>query len=126
MKTIYSEYKEKICTSCIHFGDSLFQDCEIRKCVNYKTKDNCRTRAKCYYYKKLKKRRKMKKERFEIGDELIFTGQNYNLARVFNYAEIFKDKKLIIESIQRCPCEENKNDKIKFKDIERLLSFYIF
>lgn len=68
----------------------------------------------------------MKKERFEIGNELIFTGQEYNLAKAFNYSEIFNNKKLIIESILRCPCEENKNDKIKFKGIERLLSFYIF
>lgn len=68
----------------------------------------------------------MKKERFEIGDKLVFTGQEYNLAKIFNYAEKFKDKKLIIENIQRCPCEENKNDKIKFEGMERLLSFYFF
>ena len=58
------------------------------------------------------------KKRFEEGDILIFTGHEYNLAKIFNYEELFKDKKLIIEQIQRCPCEENKNDKIKFKGIE--------
>lgn len=68
----------------------------------------------------------MKKEKFEVGDKLNFTGKDYNLAKIFNYEKIFKDKELIIESIQRCPCEENKNDKIKFKGIERILSFYIF
>lgn len=61
---------------------------------------------------------KVKKERFEQGDKLIFTGQEYNLAKIFNYAEIFKDKELIVESIQRCPCEENKNDTIKFVGID--------
>ena len=44
MKSIYSEYKEKICTSCIHYGDNSFQDCEIRKCV-----DNT---IKCIKYEK--------------------------------------------------------------------------
>jgi hypothetical protein len=68
----------------------------------------------------------MKKERFEIGDNLIFTGQEYNLAKIYNYEDKFKDKELIVENIQRCPCEENKNDKIKFRGMERLLSFYIF
>ena len=68
----------------------------------------------------------MKKEKFEVGDRLSFTGKEYNLAKIFNYENLFKDKELIIESIQRCPCEENKNDKIKFKGIERLLSFNIF
>ena len=68
----------------------------------------------------------MKRQRFEVGDRLNFTGKEYNLAKIFNYENLFKDKELIIESIQRCPCEENKNDKIKFKGIERLLSFNIF
>ena len=67
----------------------------------------------------------MKKERFEVGDSLIFTGQEYNLAKILNYSDKFKNKELIVENIQRCPCEENKNDKIKFKNVERLLSFYI-
>lgn len=67
-----------------------------------------------------------KKARFEIGDKLIFTGQEYNLAKIYNYADIFKDKELIIENIQRCPCEENKNDKIKFKGIDRILQVYFF
>ena len=66
----------------------------------------------------------MEKERFEIGDKLIFTGQEYNLAKIFDYKAKFINKELIIENIQRCPCEENKNDKIKFKGIERLLSLY--
>ena len=68
----------------------------------------------------------MKRERLEVGDRLNFTGKDYNLAKIFNYENLFKGKELIIESIQRCPCEENKNDKIKFKGIERLLSFNIF
>lgn len=68
----------------------------------------------------------MKKERFEVGDVLTFSGEEYNLAKVFNYKEKFNDKKLIVKDIQRCPCEENKNDNIKFEGIERLLSFYIF
>ncbi len=64
------------------------------------------------------------KERFETGDHLKFTGKEYNLAKIFNYEDKFKDKELVIENILRCPCEENKNDKIKFKGIERVLSFY--
>ena len=115
MKDAIKEYKEMICPECKHYRDDSYQECEIRKCI-----DNT---IKCVKYEK---RRKMKKERFEIDDELIFTGQDYNIAKIYNYAQIFKDKKLIIESIQRCPCEENKNDKIKFKGIERLLSLYIF
>lgn len=54
MKNIYSEYKEKICTSCIHYGDNSFQDCEIRECIN-SNEQNCKTRAKCYFYEKEKK-----------------------------------------------------------------------
>ena len=54
----------------------------------------------------------MKRERLEVGDRLNFTGKDYNLAKIFNYENLFKGKELIIESIQRCPCEENKNDKI--------------
>lgn len=67
-----------------------------------------------------------KEECFEIDDRLIFTGQEYNIAKIFNYADIFKGKELIVENILKCPCEKNKNDKIKFKGIERLLSFYFF
>jgi len=78
------------------------------------------------YYRKKKKQEAAKKERFEEGDILEFTGKEYNLAKIFSYEDIFKDKELIIESIQRCPCEDNKNDKIKFKGIERILPFYFF
>ena len=78
------------------------------------------------YYRKKKYQEANKKERFEIGDILEFTGKEYNLAKIFNYEDIFKGKELVIESIQRCPCEENKNDKIKFKGIERILPFYFF
>lgn len=58
------------------------------------------------------------KEKFEENDELIFTGQNYNIAKIYNYEELFKDKELIVENILRCPCENNENDKIKFKGID--------
>ena len=78
------------------------------------------------YYRKKKYQEADKKERFEVGDTLEFTGKEYNLAKIFNYEDIFKDKELVIESIQRCPCEDNKNDKIKFKGIERILPFYFF
>lgn len=73
-----------------------------------------------------KMRKKYKKERFEIGDILEFTGKEYNLAKILNYEDKFKNKDLVIENIQRCPCEENKNDQIKFKGIERLLSLCFF
>lgn len=79
---------------------------------------------KFYENKKVKQSNKKeadKKERFEIGDKLIFTGHEYNLAKIYNYADIFKDKELIVENILRCPCEDNKNDKIKFKGIDRIL-----
>ncbi len=58
------------------------------------------------------------KGRLEENDEVIFTGHDYNLAKVFNYEEIFRDKELIVENILRCPCENNENDKIKFKGID--------
>lgn len=77
---------------------------------------------KFYENRRLKQKKKKqeadKKERFETGDKLIFTGQEYNLAKILNYADIFKDKELIVENILRCPCEDNKNDKIKFKGID--------
>lgn len=46
MKTIFDEYKKKICTSCIHNGDKSFKDCEIRKCIDNTIK--C-----CKYQKKI-------------------------------------------------------------------------
>lgn len=55
---------------------------------------------------------------FNIDEELIFTGFDYNIAKIYGYAQIFKDKKLIIEDIVRCPCDNNNMDKIKFKNIE--------
>ena len=57
-------------------------------------------------------------ERFEIGDKLVFIGYEYNLAKIYGYEKIFKNKELIIENILRCPCEDNKNDKVKFKGID--------
>lgn len=65
-------------------------------------------------------------ERFEENEHLIFTGHEYNIAKIYNYEELFKDKELIVENILRCPCENNQNDKIKFKGMERILSFYFF
>ena len=65
-------------------------------------------------------------ERFEINDLLEFTGHEYNIAKIYNYEKLFRDKELIVENILRCPCEKNDNDKIKFKGIERILSFYLF
>lgn len=55
---------------------------------------------------------------FNKGEELIFTGHDYNIAKIYGYAEIFKGKRLIIEEIVRCPCDNNDMDKIKFEDIE--------
>ena len=77
-------------------------------------------------YKLRKKYQGDRKVRFEEGDILEFTGKEYNLAKIFNYEERFRDKELLIEHIQRCPCEANQNDKIKFKGIERILPFYFF
>ena len=59
----------------------------------------------------------MEHSKFNRGDKLIFTGYKYNIAKIFNYADIFKDKTLEIEQVLYCPCEEQKNDKIKFKNI---------
>ena len=65
-------------------------------------------------------------ERFEVNDKLIFTGHEYNIAKIYNYEDLFKDKELIVENILRCPCEKNDNDKIKFNGIERILSLCLF
>lgn len=54
----------------------------------------------------------------QIGDKVIFTGQEYNIAQIFQYDKIFADKELIIENIIKCPCDSWYMDKLKFKDIE--------
>jgi len=54
----------------------------------------------------------------EVGDKVIFIGKDYNIAKIFNYEELFKDKELIIENILKCPCDSKYMDKLKFKDIE--------
>lgn len=54
----------------------------------------------------------------KIGDKVIFTGHEYNISKIFNYAAIFKDKKLIIEKIIKCPCDNFYMDKLKFKGID--------
>lgn len=54
----------------------------------------------------------------EIGDEVIFIGKDYNIAKIFNYEEKFKGKKLIIENIIKCPCDSYYMDKLKFEGIE--------
>lgn len=54
MKIIFKEFKEKICSFCVHCGDNAFQNCEIRECINSDVQD-CKTRAKCYYYEKRRK-----------------------------------------------------------------------
>lgn len=46
MKNIFKEFKDKICTNCVHFGENSFQDCEIRECV-----DNT---INCFKYEKRK------------------------------------------------------------------------
>lgn len=60
----------------------------------------------------------MKDEIIRVNDKLIFIGRSYNIAKIFNYEEIFKDKELIVEQILPCPCEKGENDKIKFRGIE--------
>lgn len=65
-----------------------------------------------------KQKQMSKKIKYEINDELIFTGQHYNIAKIYDYETTFKDKKLIVEKILRCPCEQGYNDKIKFKGVE--------
>lgn len=60
----------------------------------------------------------MKGETINVNDKLKFVGHDYNIAKIFNYEEIFKDKELIVEQILPCPCEKGENDKIKFKGIE--------
>ena len=52
------------------------------------------------------------------GDKVTFIGQEYNIAKIFKYDEIFKDKELIIENIIRCPCDSHYMDKLKFKGID--------
>lgn len=84
-----------------------YSECMKRKC------------EQCKYYKScFKKDKEEGNEMFKINDRLKFTGHDYNIAKIFNYEEIFKDKELIIENILKCPCEDGKNDKIKFKGIE--------
>lgn len=53
-----------------------------------------------------------------IGDKVLFVGQEYNVAKIFKYDEIFKDKELTIEDIIECPCDDRKMDKLKFNGIE--------
>ena len=60
----------------------------------------------------------MKGETIKENDKLKFIGYDYNIAKIYNYDKIFKDKELIVEKILRCPCEKGENDKIKFKGIE--------
>ena len=54
----------------------------------------------------------------QIGDKVIFTGKDYNISKIFNYEEKFKDKELIIENIIKCPCDEFYLNRLKFKDID--------
>lgn len=54
----------------------------------------------------------------KIGDKVTFTGKDYNISKIFNYEEKFKQKELIIESIIKCPCDSFYMDKLKFKGIE--------
>ena len=60
----------------------------------------------------------MKGETIKENDKLKFIGYDYNIAKIYNYDKIFKDKELIVEKILRCTCEKGNNDKIKFKEIE--------
>ena len=53
-----------------------------------------------------------------VGDEVFFTGHEYNIAKIFNYAELFKNKCLVVENIIKCPCDSFYMDKLKFKGIE--------
>lgn len=53
MEEILKEYKEKICTHCIHYEDKDYQECKIveqingqANCVNYKCKEYLRKRKK--------------------------------------------------------------------------------
>lgn len=52
------------------------------------------------------------------GSKVIFVGQEYNLAKIFKYEEIFKNKELVVEEIIECPCKQASMNKLKFKDIE--------
>lgn len=54
----------------------------------------------------------------DVGDKVIFIGKDYNIAKIFNYEELFKDKELIIENIIKCPCDSFYMDRVKFEGIE--------
>jgi len=53
----------------------------------------------------------------KVGDKVVFVGKDYNISKIFNYEEMFKDKELVIEDIIKCPCDSFYLDKIKFKGI---------
>lgn len=55
---------------------------------------------------------------FKNGDKVKFTGHEYNIAKIFNYSELFKDKELIVENTLGCHCKGGENDKIKLKGID--------
>ena len=51
MEDVLKEYKEKICTHCIHNNDENYTDCNIVEqidgqvnCINYKCKDYKRSK----------------------------------------------------------------------------------
>lgn len=50
----------------------------------------------------------MKGETIRKNDKMKFIGYDYNIAKIFNYAEIFKDKELIVENVLPCPCEKRR------------------
>ena len=52
------------------------------------------------------------------GDKVKFTGYQYAIAQIYNYADKFKDKELVIEKIQICPCDQEHMNKLKFEGIE--------
>jgi hypothetical protein len=54
MKNIFKEFKDKICTTCVHCGENTFQKCEIRECVNSDTQ-KCKTIAKCLSFERSRK-----------------------------------------------------------------------
>lgn len=51
------------------------------------------------------------------GDKVIFTGYEYNIAKIFKYNELFKDKVLTIENVIECPCDKKYMNKLKFEGV---------
>ncbi|MBP3463805.1 MAG: hypothetical protein J6K45_04920 [Clostridia bacterium] len=66
----------------------------------------------------MQKKSNQKNKRKQVGDIVVFVGENYIIPQIYNYKEKLEGKKLIVKDVIKCTCHDYDMDYLIFEGIE--------